>query len=128
MIGKKRKTVLYWKKMLGECRVDWTDIEGLCSGMEGWKVCVQERMGQLDAWEVPLGHKYEWGDGEHLLERNEGRALDLEYKYDGCGRVCKPEGGLVQHQKRMHRAPLERVRFECRTCALVGDGGGVLES
>ena len=44
--------------------------------------------------------------------------IDLECKYDGCGKVCKSKGGLVQHQKRVHRAPLERVRFERGVCRL----------
>ena len=29
-LGSKRKTVLHWKRMLGECSVDWTDVERVC--------------------------------------------------------------------------------------------------
>ena len=54
-----------------------------------------------------------------MLDRNEGRRIDLECRYEGCGKVCLSKGGLVQHQKRMHRAPLERVRFECGKCGMV---------
>ena len=35
----KRKTLLYWKRMLRECGVDWTDVERLESDRDGWKVC-----------------------------------------------------------------------------------------
>ena len=118
MKGMKRKTVLYWKRMLKECGVDWTDIERLCGDRDGWKTCVRERVNHLDKWERQLGHKYVWDAGENPLQRNDRRVLDLECKYDGCGKVCKSKGGLVQHQKRVHRAPLERVRFECGVCGL----------
>ena len=141
MKGRKRKTVLYWKRLLRECGVDWTDVERLCGDRDEWKVCVQGRMKHLDRWERQLGHRYVLEDGESLLERNEGRRLDLECRYEGCGKVCKSKGGLVQHQKRVHRAPLERVRFECGRCGMMCEtevacknherscgGGGVGES
>ena len=112
MKGRKRKTVLYWKRVLRECGVDWTDIERVCGDRDGWRVRVRERMGHLDRWERQLGHRYVWGAGEGPLERNEGRCIDLECRYEGCGKVCKSKGGLVQHQKRIHRAYLERVRLE----------------
>ena len=37
------------------------------------------------------------------------------------GRCVSRRGGgaLVQHQKPVHRTPLERVRFECESCGLV---------
>ena len=105
--------------MLRECGVDWTDVERLCGDRDGWKVCVRERMRHLDRWERQQGHRHVWGVGEGLLERNEGRMIDLECRYEGCGKVCKSKGGLVQHQKRMHRAPPERVRFECGRCGMM---------
>ena len=70
-------------------------------------------MSHLERWERQQGHRYVWGAGEELIERNEGRMIDLECRYEGCGKVCKSKGVLVQHQKQMYRAPLERVRFEC---------------
>ena len=51
MMGRKRKTVLYWKKMLNECGVDWTDVERVCMDRDGWKARVRERMNHLDKWE-----------------------------------------------------------------------------
>ena len=119
MKGRKRKTILYWKRMLRECGVDWTDVERVCGDRDGWRGIVRERMIHLDRWERQLGHRYVWGRGESLLERNQGRVIDLECRYEGCGKVCKSKGGLVQHQKRVHRAPLERVRFECGKCGMM---------
>ena len=99
--------------------MDWTDVERLCGDRDGWKVCVRERMGHLGRWERQQGHRHVWGVREDLLERNEGRRIDLECRYEGCGKVCKSKGGLAQHQKRMHRAPMERVRFECGKCGVI---------
>ena len=38
---------------------------------------------------------------------------------EGCGNICKSKEGLVQHQKWLHRVPVERVRFECRRCGMM---------
>ena len=110
--------MLYWKKMLSECGVDWTDIERVCSDRDGWKKCVSERMRHLDKWERQQGHRYDWGPNERMIERNDRRVIDLVCKYEGCGKVCKSKGGLTLHQKRIHRPPEERVRFECRECGV----------
>ena len=118
-MGRKRKTILYWKGMLRECGVDWTDIERVCSDREGWKAKVRERMRHVDVWERQQGHRYVWGVNESAIERNDRRVIDLTCRYEGCGKVCKSKGGLVQHQKRTHRAPEERVRFECGKCGYV---------
>ena len=45
--------------------------------------------------------------------RNESRVIDLEGRYEGCEKVYKSKGGLVQHQNRVHRASLKRATFEC---------------
>ena len=118
-MGRKRKTVLYWKRILSESGVDWTDIERVCSDRDGWKKCVNERMRHLDKWERQLGHRYVWGPNESVVDRNERRVIDLVCRYEGCGKVCKSKGGLVNHQKRIHRPPEERVRFDCSKCGLV---------
>ena len=118
MPGRKRKTVLYWKKVLRESGIDWTDIERVCKDRVGWKERVQERMRHLDKWERQRGHEYQWSLNERGCERNENRVLDLECRYEGCGKICKSKGGLVLHQKRMHRAPQERVRFKCDKCGM----------
>ena len=116
--GMKRKTVLYWKRILKESGVDWTDVERLCGDRDGWRACVRERMEHLHRWERQLGNRYVWEGGEDALERNVGRVIELVCKYEGCGKVCRSKGGLVQHQKRIHRAPPERVMFECGRCGM----------
>ena len=116
MLGRKRKTVLYWKRMFNECGVDWTYVERVCGDRDGWKECVRERMNHLDKWERQQGHRYEWGANERMCERNERRVIDLVCRYEGCEKVCKSKAGLVLHQKWKHRPAVDRVRFECGKC------------
>ena len=49
--GMKRKTVLYGKRNLRYCKVDWTDVERLCADRDRWKECVRDRIGHLNKWE-----------------------------------------------------------------------------
>ena len=80
---------------------------------------MRERMRHFDKWERQLGHRYVRDAGGSLLERNEGRRIELECRYEGCGKKLKSKGWLVKHQKRVYRAPLERVKFKCGRCGLV---------
>ena len=45
--GKKRKTVLYWKKLLKEAGMDWTKVGELTKDRKVWKALVKERMKHL---------------------------------------------------------------------------------
>ena len=114
--GRKRKTVLYWKRMMREAGWDWTNVERLASDRKGWKSMVRARMEVLDKWECQQGHQYEWGENEERVNREVRAGAELECKYDGCGKVCRSKAGLTVHQKRMHRAAEERVRFPCVRC------------
>ena len=118
MAGRKKKTVLYWKKVMRESGMEYTEMECLCGDRDGWKERVKERMNHLDKWERQMGHKYEWEGNEARLERNVRGMIDLVCRYEECGKVCKSKAGLTMHQKRMHRAPQERVRFECERCGV----------
>ena len=70
MAGRKRKTVLYWRRVLREAGIDWTEVERLTSDRKGWKEKVAERMEHLDRWERQKGHGYRWEQGEERLVRN----------------------------------------------------------
>ena len=79
MAGRKRKTVLYWKKILKEAGEDWTNVELRTSDRVVWKEVVKKRMDHLHTWERQRGHKYQWGMGKRGLngtrkERWEGFA------------------------------------------------------
>ena len=114
--GKKRKTVLYWKRLLGEAGIDWTDIERLVGDRDGWKEIVGKRVKHIDKWDSQKGHEYRWEEGEDRIDRSVSRVVDLVCRYEGCGKVCLSKGGLTLHQKRMHRAAEDRVRFSCGMC------------
>ena len=101
--------MLYWKRLLKEAGVDWTDIERKTSDRKKWKRCVKERMDRIHVWEKQMGHKYEWSEGEVRVERSEYVSVSGEdevggylCRYDGCGRVCKSVAGRTIHEKRMH--------------------------
>ena len=104
MAGRKRKTVLYWRSVLREAGIDWTEVERLMSDKKGWKEKMAERMEHLDRWERQKGHGYRWEQGGERLVRNvvrgEGESV---CRYEGCGKVCRNKAGLVMHEKRMHR-------------------------
>ena len=115
--GRKSKTVLYWMRQLSEAGVDWTDVERLSGDRAGWRKILKNRMEYLGVWEEQKGRKYEWGEREEVLERNERRVQeDSRCRYEGCGKVCRSKGSLVAHERKMHRAVEERVRFECGRC------------
>ncbi len=118
MKGRKRKTVLYWKRMLKEAGVDWTDVERLSRDRDGWKSMVKERMEHLYEWECQRGHEYVWEANVARLDRNVRRMNDWVCRYEGCGKVCRSKAGLTNHQKRMHRVAEERVRFVCSICGM----------
>lgn len=130
--GKKRKTILYWKKVLREADVDWCDVERLVNDREGWKEIISARMGHLEEWERQRGHQYQPTDGVRLEERNtrahEEEEDALRCKYPGCDKVCKSKGGLTIHQKRMHKVAAERARFECDRCGMSLETEGNLKN
>ena len=119
MKGRKKKTTLYWKKLMKEAGWDWTEVERLANDRKGWKRMTAERMKHLYEWECQNGHEYEWGANEERLERNVQGENDLECKFEGCGMICRSKAGLTMHQKRVHRAAEERKRFKCGRCEKV---------
>ena len=110
--GRTRKTVLYWKKILREADIDYTNIAALTKDRKAWKELVRKRMAHLDKYEKSKGHK--WAGA--VIRRNEWRAETGVYVCDVCGKVCKNKGGLTIHRKRMHEiSSLKRV-FPCGFC------------
>jgi hypothetical protein len=127
--GRKKKTVLYWKRMLSEAGIDWTNVERLTADRDGWKGIVKARMDHLDVFERQKAHGYEWGVNEVECVRNERRVDEsLRCRYEECGRVCKSRAGLVRHESMMHRRVNERVRFVCEVCGLEAATAGALSS
>ena len=114
-IGKKRKTVLYWRKVVREAGVEPSEIEKKTRERTEWKRLVKERIEHVDKWVAQKGKQYRWEQGEERVSRSQRREGGLICEYEGCGKICKSRAGLTIHQKRMHREG-DRVRFSCERC------------
>ena len=83
MAGRKRKTVLYWRRVLREAGIDWTEVERLTSDRKGWKEKVAERMEHLEGDRRQCGGCRRW-----VSRANYARHVRA------CGRV-EAGGGAV---------------------------------
>ena len=114
--GKKDKTVIYWKKIVKEAGLDWTDINRLTADRKCWKATVRERMDHLESWE----RRYANGNTEPRMERNQRTTQDDNFicDIDGCDKICRSKAGLVNHRRRIHQISSEKVIFKCNLCNL----------
>ena len=112
--GSKRKTVLYWMKLLREAGMDWTNIGQLTKERKEWKALVKERMDYLEKWEERRGKKVAEESGERNTQQVT-QTLSCEL----CGKVCKTKAGLTVHRRRMHERSEQKVTFKCRGCNIV---------
>ena len=55
---RRRKTVLYWRKLLREAGVDVTRIGRLTADRKEWKGIVRRRMKRIEEWEWSRGNKW----------------------------------------------------------------------
>ena len=115
--GRKRKTVLYWKKLVREAGLDWTEIEGLTEDRDRWRAIVGERMKHLEEYERSKGHWTTQQTVENRNIRREAEEDELVCKQEGCGRRCKSRAGLKIHTKRMHKEM--NIKFTCQRCGMI---------
>ena len=113
--GSKRKTVLYWRRMIREAGWDMTTIGSKASDRKGWKAAVKERMSHLEKWDNSKGKKWE---GEPI-ERNVVQEMEFVFVCDKCGKVCRSKGGLTNHRRTMHEKSDLKKRFPCKKCNMV---------
>ena len=114
-IGRKRKTVLYWRRVLMEAGVEPMEVEKRTKERTEWRRVVKERVEHIDLWVAQKGNRYEWRQGEERVDRSQRSERGLICEYEGCGKRCKSKAGLTIHQKRMHREA-DRVMFGCARC------------
>ena len=107
--GRRRRTISYWKKLLKEAGIDWTNLKALTEDRKKWKKIVEERTEHLDKWEKSRGHKW---TGEEI-QRNKIRGAEVVFECAVCGKRCKSKGGLVVHRRRMHEESRLKKTFEC---------------
>ena len=112
--GKKRKTVLYWKKIAKEAGFDITKMAEITGDRKNWKQIVKKRMKHLENWERKAGHK-ELGE-QGLRNQSAPEELVFRCTWDGCGKICKNKAGLTTHRKRIHEVSNLKVLFKCDIC------------
>lgn len=110
--GKKRKTILYWRKIIKEAGVDYTKLGQLASDRKIWKQIVRKRSENLETWERRGGKR----SSEERGERNKAVEESLTCDYEGCGVVFLSKAGLTIHTKRIHEISENKVKFKCDRC------------
>ena len=112
--GKKRKTILYWKKLLREAGIDWTRIGMLTQERKDWKATVKERIDHLERWELERCKRAT----DNNMVRNMTTPNEEVYtcEYVDCRKICKSKAGLTIHRKKMHERSEEKVTFKCPGC------------
>ena len=112
--GGRRKTLLYWRKLLREAGFDRTKIGTLTADRKEWKKKVKERMKHVHEWECSRG--YLWKGGARTRNVAKEDVQEFVFVCDVCGKVCRSKGGLTNHRKRMHEVSKLKKVFQCRTC------------
>ena len=111
--GKKRKTVLYYKKLVKEAGLEYTRIGSLTRQRKEWKKRINQRMSHLAKWESQRGK----GNQEAPIERNiRIENNNLRCDVEGCYRICRDKIGLANHRLRMHEVSAHKVIFTCDKC------------
>ena len=106
--GKKRKTILYWKKLIKEAGLDVTKIDILTKDKDEWRGLVRERMRHLERWERAGGKRTTEERGERNITRVDTED-DLIYEWEGCGRQFKSKGVRSSTGEEFMRSPKRRL-------------------
>ena len=110
--GRKKKTVLYWKKLVKEAGLDYTKINLLTQDRKIWRGIVNERMKYLYVWEKGAAKSMrEVARGERNVIKS---FTDLSCEY--CGKLCKSRAGMTAHMRTVHEISEEKVKFTCVLC------------
>ena len=56
---RKRKTMLYWKKLVREAGIDYTTLGEKCTDRKVWKAIVNKRVKEIDEFEKRRANRYE---------------------------------------------------------------------
>ena len=117
--GRKRKTVLYWRKLVREAGVDWTEVGDLAADRGKWKEIIKERMEHLEEYDRSKGNLRTRQEAT-VIERNTIREQtedELVCGVEDCRRRCKSKAGLKIKQIRMHKEA--RKEFRCERCGMI---------
>ena len=108
--GSRRKTVIYWKKLLRKAGIDYTKTGQLTKDQKKWK-----GLEKLSDWERSKGHKWQ-GDRPEQRDAVKEDRLEFVFVCNYCGKVCKSKAGLTIHMKRMHEESTGKKKFVCGKC------------
>ena len=111
--GKKRKTLLYWKRLIKEAGLDYTKIGDLTKDRKEWRILVRKRARKIEEWEKKAGHGEEGGDRG---ERNTPPPALSIFECHHCHKICRSKAGLTTHIRRMHERSALKVTFPCDKC------------
>ena len=112
--GRRRKTVLYWKRLLKEAGIDYTRIGMLTADRKAWRAKVKERMKKVEEFEESKGKR--WTGGEVVRDATREERMEFVFVCEVCGKVCRSKGGLTIHRKRMHEVSRLKKSFQCDRC------------
>ena len=116
--GRKRKTLLYWKGVLKQAGIDWTDAGRIASDRKGWRALVKRRMDHLERSERSRGNLQttvsEKGSDAEAEPSNQEDGWPC--KWPGCIKICTTKAGLGIHQRRIHKETDKSRSFPCLRC------------
>ena len=97
--GLKRGTLWYWRKLLGEAGIDWTNTENLSRNRKRWISLVKKRGRFLIDWaeKMRLTGKHDPKPPRAQSPEQTEKAEGFTCRWEGCTRVCRSKGGLTQH-------------------------------
>ena len=111
----KNNTITYWKRILKEAGLDWTNIEGLTMDRKNWKGIVNERKKAMDEWENMMCEIHK---GDQKPTRSQaGKPVTEEgfkCRWPPCVKTCRAKVGRDHHETRIHKR--NELIFECEKC------------
>lgn len=107
---RKKKTVLYWKRLVKDAGSDLLKIGELMHKRKDWKSTVREGMKHLEKWERRRCKKDQTPEFQRNIQL--GRETTFKGTFKGCSKLCKSKGGLTIHVKRIHNIS----ELKCEDC------------
>ena len=104
----KNNTINYWRRLLAETGIDWTNIENLALERKRWKSKTMKRMKFLDNWETEMCGYHRTGAKPLMSQRIEVADQNgYQCRWEGCNKVLRTVTGRTQHERRIHRTRKE---------------------
>ena len=108
--AKKRKTILYWMKLLKVAGIDWTTAGEVAQERDRWRQPVTHRIKLLDEWDHQKGNLATGPPIQRNVPRS-GEGNPLACNFPGCNKVCNSRGGIAIHKRRMNDEEKQKLDF-----------------